>query len=154
MQNVLSKIKERSPYVISEVKYDLTKSVAARYWGCTVSRQSNVAVGAGFKGGLLSLYGQLYGLKSRRSHWCNAIINVLVYKASKFDSDVLWKKEREVRDNERGHYSYFVIYFDNILRMHVSPKVKWRNWDQDNALRVEVMKSLKNALDDIRSWMI
>ena len=64
------------------------------------------------------------------------------------------KKEREVRDNERGHYSYFVIYFDNILRMHVSPKVKWRNWDQDNALRVEVMKSLKNALDDIRSWMI
>ena len=33
--------------MISEVEYDLTRLIADRYWECTVSRQSNVTVGAG-----------------------------------------------------------------------------------------------------------
>ena len=44
---ILVMVKEKFAYVISEVKYDLTRLVADRYWRCTVSRQSNVAEGAG-----------------------------------------------------------------------------------------------------------
>ena len=72
----------------SEVEYDLTRFVADRYWKCTVSKQSNVAVGAGLfnvsnQGKMAVIVWALYGLKSSRSHLCNAIIDVLVYKASK-----------------------------------------------------------------------
>ena len=57
----------------------------------------------------------------------------------------LWKKG-EVQDNETEHYLYFVIYADNILCGHEYPTVKWRNLDQDNVLRMEMLKSLKDAL--------
>ena len=39
----------------------------------------------------------LYGLKSRRSHLCDAIIDVLVYKVSKSDSDVFMEKRGSAR---------------------------------------------------------
>ena len=62
-----------------------------------MSRQSNIAVGAGLfsasnQGKMAVIVWALYGLKSRRSHLCNAIIVVLVYKASKSDFDVFMEK--------------------------------------------------------------
>ena len=41
------KAKESFIFIIFEVEYDLTRLVADRYLRCTVSRQSNVAEGAG-----------------------------------------------------------------------------------------------------------
>ena len=95
-------VKESFIFIIFEVEYDLTRLVADRYWECTVSRQSNVAVGAGLfsvsnQGKMAIIVWALYGLKSRRSHLCNAIIDVLVYKASKSDSDVFMEKGGSTR---------------------------------------------------------
>ena len=85
---ILVRLKKVPSYVIFEVEHHFTRKtrfVADRYWECTVSRQSNVTVGPGLfsasnQGKITVSIWTIYGLKSRRSHLCNAIIDVIRQK--------------------------------------------------------------------------